>query len=144
MGNILYDPVTSRASLIDVETCHEGDMSPEERAADDLLVVLLDVVGRAAALMYRSYCESVIHAYAGAAPHANAVFQALETRLVEHATSAGLLERAVWATRTEYQGESTLNQRLVSLRALLNETIARAAPGREISQPAVPERGSRC
>lgn len=45
-GNVIFDEKTERARLIDFETMHDQRLTPDERHADDLLVILQDLVGR--------------------------------------------------------------------------------------------------
>jgi len=45
MSNVIYDPATRRARLIDFEIIHDKSLPAAERHADDLMVFLLDLVG---------------------------------------------------------------------------------------------------
>ena len=44
MANVIYDPATDRARLIDFEVLHRRDWPAVKRHADDLLVFLFDLV----------------------------------------------------------------------------------------------------
>lgn len=114
-GNILYDERTRRASLIDIETTHEPGMPDDERAADDLLVLLLDLIGRGDANISTEYCEGVIRGYCAVTPEASRVLKALHQRLYEYLTSSGFLERVLWSTRTGFLGPRELAPRLEQL-----------------------------
>jgi hypothetical protein len=46
MTNVIYDEETGRSRLIDFEIRHEKSLPATARHADDLLVFLLDLVGR--------------------------------------------------------------------------------------------------
>ena len=46
LDGVLYDPETRRASLTGSGPAHLPGLSPDERHADDLLVLLLDLMGR--------------------------------------------------------------------------------------------------
>ncbi|MCL1475959.1 hypothetical protein LAY57_35690 [Argonema antarcticum A004/B2] len=46
LANVLYDSHTKTAMLIDFETKHQQSLTAQERHADDLLVFILDLLGR--------------------------------------------------------------------------------------------------
>jgi hypothetical protein len=113
-GNALYDRATGRARLIDFETEHEPDLSADERHADDLLVLLLDLLGRSRDEAWPTHARALLDGYAR--PE---VLTALDARLV---VPRGL-ERALWATRTEFLATNALGERIAWLRG---EVRARA------------------
>ncbi len=106
-GNVLYDRDTGGAHLIDFETEHEPQLPATERHADDLLVLLLDLLGRSRDDAWPVYARALLDGYAR--PE---VLAALDGRLV---VPRGL-ERALWATRTEFLATGALRERLGWLR----------------------------
>src|SRR3954462_6080828 len=44
LANMLYDPATDRARLIDFETVHDARLDPVQRHADDLVTFLLELM----------------------------------------------------------------------------------------------------
>lgn len=102
-GNVLYDRDAARAHLIDFETEHEPGLSVGERHADDLLVLLLDLLGRSHDDAWPAYARALLDGYAR--PE---VLGELDARLV---VPRGL-ERALWATRTEFLATGALRERL--------------------------------
>jgi hypothetical protein len=88
LADVLYDAATATAALIDLETQHWQQLSPEVRQADDLLVFLLDIIGR---------CEN----WAELLP---AFFHSDDRPAVLHQLQSHLAiphgwERLLWATR---------------------------------------------
>jgi hypothetical protein len=112
LDNVLYDAETGRASLVDFETRHESSLSSEERHADDLLVLLLDLLGRADTRHWQEWSETFLTAY-GQWP----VLRCLHERL--HPPRG--LEAALWKTRTAHAPDRLLRERLKSLRASIDK-----------------------
>ena len=108
-GNILYDDATQQAHLIDVETRHEPTLGARDRHADDLLVLLLDLLGRAPDATWPVLARALLAGY-----RRRDVIEALEPRL---AMPRGL-ERALWATRTCFAPRHVLAARLEVLRSV--------------------------
>jgi len=123
-GNLLFDPSTARAYLIDVETRHAPGLADAERHADDLLVLLLDVAGRAGE-RWPELARAVLDGYADRAP-----LGSLADRLV----APRGLERVLWSERTCYLAGAVLDERIGALRAIVDE---RAAAQRGSSVPIV-------
>jgi hypothetical protein len=108
LANVLYDPATATAALIDFETQHWRQLSPEVRQADDLLIFLLDIIGR---------CEN----WAELLP---AFFHSYDQPAVLHQLQSHLVvpqgwERLLWATRCNYLSTRELRSRLTHIRTVI-------------------------
>ena len=77
MTNVIYDQKTKRARLIDFEIRHEKSLPARARHADDLLVFLLDMVGRIPTRQWLPFAICFLRAY-GNPP----VLRELKKRLV--------------------------------------------------------------
>jgi hypothetical protein len=110
LNNVLYDKVSGCAYLIDFETRHETQLSAVERHADDLLVLLLDLIGRDRSMDWFALSRAFLDAYDDAA-----VLQALSARL----TVPRGLELALWKTRTNHLETDVLRERLELLHQLI-------------------------
>lgn len=114
LGNVLYDPPSERAYLIDFETKHEGHLSVCERQADDLLVFLLDLSGRTDE-NWPKLSQAFLESYGQAE-----ILAVLLTRLVVP-SGLGLV---LWRTRTNFLPHTELTARIRQLerwlRAFLN------------------------
>ncbi len=109
-GNFLYDAQTGRARLIDFEVRHRRHLRPEERHADDLLVLLQDVCGRCHADAWPPLAQAVVQVY-----RRPEVLATLATKLrVPHG-----FPRLWWAVRTTWMKSPELERRLNELRKLL-------------------------
>jgi hypothetical protein len=107
LKNVLYDAEGQRAWLIDFETPHEAGLTAEERHADDLLVFLLDLVGRAPEGMPEGLAGVFLRAYAR-----EGVLRALLARLQPPRG----LERALWKSRSQHLPDARLLRWLAFLR----------------------------
>jgi hypothetical protein len=63
LDNVIYDPVTDRARLIDFEVVHDQSLPAIVRQADDLLVFLQDLVCRIPGERWLPFAFSFIDAY---------------------------------------------------------------------------------
>ncbi|MEM7553230.1 MAG: hypothetical protein AAF378_03875 [Cyanobacteria bacterium P01_A01_bin.84] len=109
LANVLYDESTNRAYLIDFETKHEPGLTATERHADDLLVFILDTLGRL------QESEAILFSKAFLLSYGNKeVLQSLKQRL----TVPQGWERVLWVTRTNYLPKLELKYRLESLKKL--------------------------
>jgi hypothetical protein len=109
-GNFVYDSGSDRARLIDFEVMHYPTVSADERHADDLLVLLQDLVGRIQAEAWLPGAHAFLRGYGR--PEIVAL---LRSRLV---VPRGL-PRVWWAVRTTYLGSAELERRVRDLRASL-------------------------
>ncbi|MEO8353560.1 MAG: hypothetical protein ABI680_17665, partial [Chthoniobacteraceae bacterium] len=109
-GNFLYDPAHNRARLIDFEVRHSPELDADSRHADDLLVFLQDLIGRASSDRWLPFSLAWVNAY---------------DRLNIRSLLAGRLvrprgwSRLWWAVRTTYLTPAELGRRVEQLRAAL-------------------------
>ncbi|PYI89345.1 MAG: hypothetical protein DMF03_07870, partial [Verrucomicrobia bacterium] len=66
MTNVIYDEKMDRARLVDFEIIHEKSLPPRVRHADDLLVFLLDLVGRISSTHWVSFAMCFLRSYGDA------------------------------------------------------------------------------
>jgi hypothetical protein len=111
LANILYDG--TRAFLIDFETQHLASLSFTARCADDLLVLLLDLMGRSD--VWAELSAALLSSYGD-----GQVLTALIARL--HVPRA--FERVLWASRTQYLPQRDLVQRVAKLRGMVGERVS--------------------
>ncbi len=112
LKNVLYDATGHRAWLIDFETWHEPGLTDDERHADDVLVFLLDLGGRAPEGEAELFASVFLRAYGRVG--------VLRELLVRLRPPRGL-ERALWSSRSHHLPES----RLSSYLGWLREEVAR-------------------
>jgi hypothetical protein len=105
LENVLVD--TTRARLIDFETRHESRLSLTERQADDLLVLLLDLLGRDPTMGWLDLSRTFLSVYEGPA-----VLAELSRRLQ---LPRGW-ELILWKTRTNHLSQPALSERIETLR----------------------------
>ena len=109
-GNFIFNPDEDRARLIDFEVMHRTALSAGERHADDLLVLLQDLMGRIAADRWLPCASAFLQTY-----DRPEIIARLAPRLVPPRG----LARIWWAVRTTYLPCAKLAQRLHDLRASL-------------------------
>jgi hypothetical protein len=124
LENVLYDAETHQAHLIDFETSHHRGLSANERHADDLLVFLLDLLGRDASDEWLELSRIFLQIYAN-----SAVLEQLSLRLI---VPRGL-ELVLWKTRTHHIGIRILAERLIALKQLTLDLLS-SSPSDEISR----------
>lgn len=110
-GNFLYDAAHDRARLIDFEVRHRPGLAADERHADDLLVLLQDLVGRVTREQWLPFARAFLESYAR--PE---VLARLRTRLVRPRGLSWLW----WAVRTTYLTPAELAARVEVLRAWMH------------------------
>ncbi|MBI4346172.1 MAG: hypothetical protein HY553_04915 [Elusimicrobia bacterium] len=115
LANFLYDEAAGRARLVDFETRHEPDLPAIDRHADDLLVFLLDLLGRCPEASWPELAREFLSAY-GAQP----AIERLRGRLV---FPRGL-ERTLWACRTNHLSSERLRGGLRRLASALDGVAA--------------------
>lgn len=106
LANLLYEERTARCRFIDFETAHERGLSAEERHADDLLVFLLDLLGRSPEASWLASAGVFLAAYGR--PE---VARELRGRLKPPRG----LERLLWVTRAAGLDGRLLGQRVAEL-----------------------------
>lgn len=106
LGNFLFDPVSRLARLSDFEQAHEPGADALWRRADDLLVFLLDLLGRAADEDWPRLGAAFLAAYQD--PQAVA---ALRDRLIPPEGLAAVL----WRVRAYHRSDLFIARRLEAL-----------------------------
>jgi hypothetical protein len=109
LKNMLYDAATHQVRLIDFETQHSSHLTEAECHADDVLVVVLDILGSELP-EWCDLCVGFLEAYAEMA-----VLDVLRQPLHEIRGWEAIL----WATRTHYLTPDVLRQRLRQLNAAI-------------------------
>ena len=112
MTNVIYDEKTECARLIDFEIRHEKSLPTTARQADDLLVFLLDMVGRIPNRQWLPFAICFLRAY-----NDSAVIRELKKRLVVP-TGLALIW---WNVRTNFTGTAKVNQRFQALRRAIGK-----------------------
>lgn len=111
LGNFVFDRPSERCRLIDFEVMHHPSLTPDERHADDLLVPLLDLLGRVRVQDWVPLALAFLDAY-----NRPEIVAALRRRLI---VPQGI-PRLWWAIRCDYMGTNELRKRLFAL----NEALA--------------------
>lgn len=110
LANLLYETREDRVRFIDFEVVHRRSISPAARHADDLLVVLLDLMGRLPGEQWVPFALAFLRAYDDPA-----VTEIVRKRL---RVPRGI-PRLWWAIRTEYLNGAEMRNRVESLCAAL-------------------------
>jgi len=110
LGNVLYDEASDRAYLIDFETRHEPHVSATERRADDLLVLLMDLMASDASGRWLDLARAFVTAYPAREP-----LGLVRDRLRPPDGWA----RVLWRIRTHHRPADWIRARATALRALL-------------------------
>jgi len=126
--NVIYDPPTGRARLIDFEIIHEQWLPARARHADDLLVLLLDMVGIISSRQWLPFALEFLRAY-----NEPKVMRELKKQLV----LPGGLAWIWWEVRTNFAAPAKIKSQLERLR----EAIGKIEPYR--FAPAMRSRKSR-
>jgi hypothetical protein len=106
-GNFVYDLASDRARLIDFEVMHHPTICADERHADDLLVLLQDMLGRIAAEHWLPNAHAFLAGYGR---------PAIVARLRQKLVMPRGLPRVWWAVRTTYLKSAELDRRIAALR----------------------------
>jgi hypothetical protein len=104
--NVIYEPTTNRARLIDFEIYHEKSLSAPARQADDLLVFLLDLVGTVPSRQWLPFSTTFLEAYAD---------KEVIAQLRQHLDLPGGLAWIWWGVRTNFTNPAQVKRRLASL-----------------------------
>lgn len=114
LDNILYDPATDRAILIDFDTRHELTINATQRHCDDLKVVLLELIAMPAE-EWRQYATAFIAEYGD-----SSVLNELCRQLYIPRGFA----RILWYTRTNCASIRRLAPRLQTLPEIIHQVAA--------------------
>lgn len=118
--NVIYDSKTGRARLIDFEIIHEKWLPARARHADDLLVLLLDMVGIVSSRQWLPFALEFLRTY-----NEPKVIRELKKQLV----LPGGLAWIWWEVRTNFTAPAKIKWRLGRLREAIEKLEAyRFAP----------------
>jgi hypothetical protein len=104
--NVIYNPSSNRARLIDFEIVHEKSLARAARQADDLLVFLLDMVGIVPSRQWLPFSTTFLEAYGD-----GEVIAQLRKQL----DLPGGLAWIWWGVRTNFTNPANVKQRLRNL-----------------------------
>ena len=104
--NVIYDASNNRARLIDFEIYHEKSLGTAARQADDLLVFLLDLVGKLPTGQWIPFAMTFLEAYGDAE-----VIAQLQTNLDLPDGLAWIW----WGVRTNFTNPAKVKHRLANL-----------------------------
>src|SRR5207248_11234052 len=104
--NVIYNPSSNRARLIDFEIVHEKSLATAARQADDLLVFLLDMVGIVPSRQWLPFSTTFLEAYGD-----GEVIAQLRKQL----DLPGGLAWIWWGVRTNFTNPGKVKRRLASL-----------------------------
>lgn len=110
MGNMLFDAAAGRAYLIDFEQAHARGVDARWRHADDLIVFVLDLLGRAPDGAWPALGAAFLRAYPD-----GEVLAAVRGRLVLPAS----FEAILWMTRADHRPWELVTARLEALARVL-------------------------
>ena len=118
--NVIYNPKTNRARLIDFEIVHEKSLSAVSRQADDLLVFLLDMVGIVPNRQWLPFALTFLEAYGDA----NVIAE-----LRKQLDLPGGLAWIWWGVRTNFTNLAKVKRRLAALSlAIAKSKLYEATP----------------
>ena len=112
MTNVIYDEKTKRARLIDFEIRHEKSLPARTRHADDLLVFLLDMVGRIPTRQWLPFAICFLRAY-GDPP--------VLRELKKHLIIPSGLGSIWWNVRTNFTSSAKVRRRFQALRRAIDK-----------------------
>jgi hypothetical protein len=115
MENVVYDPNTDRARLIDFEIVHADSMSATARQADDLLVFLLDMAGTVSRSQWLPLALCFLQAYGD---------EKVIAKLTKRFALFGGLGWIWWEIRSNFTSPARLRRRLSSLRIAVTKLEA--------------------
>jgi hypothetical protein len=104
--NVIYNPSSNRARLIDFEIVHEKSLSRAARQADDLLVFLLDMVGIVPSRQWLPFSTTFLEAYGDGE---------VVAQLRKQLDLPGGLAWIWWGVRTNFTNPGKVKQRLANL-----------------------------
>jgi hypothetical protein len=129
LENLIYDPQTGRARLIDFELIHDKSVPALKRHADDLLVFLQDLMSYATAEEWIPCARALIDAYAQPA-----VVDEVRKRLIVPRGWSAIW----WKLRTDYLSRDLMIERINSLHAALSQDGSLPGPSYAMTCPDIP------
>lgn len=114
LDNVLFDPETRNAYLIDFETQHWKNLDATQCHVDDLLVFLLDLMGRSPDAHWKSLSQIFLTSYGQ-----TEIFPNLNKRLM---MPRGL-KSVLWKTRTANMATKDFRYRLTELREVVSSLV---------------------
>ena len=133
MTNVIYNPKTGRARLIDFEIVHEDSLPALARHADDLRVFLLDMVGMIPARQWLPFAICFLKAYGN-----REVVSELRKQLVIPSGLALIW----WNVRTNFVKSAQTKRRLRELRGAIarlkkRQPLTRGVRARQRRRPSM-------
>src|SRR5919201_6853235 len=107
MQNVMYDPKSNRARLIDFEIVHERTLSSAARHADDLIVFLLDLIAKGEMRQWLPLATAFLEAYDN---------REVLNEVHEHLIIPTGLARIWWNVRTSFANTAKVKRRIELLR----------------------------
>jgi hypothetical protein len=104
--NVIYNPSSNRARLIDFEIVHEKSLATAARQADDLLVFLLDMVGIVPNRQWLPFSTTFLEAYGDGE---------IIVQLRKQLDLPGGLAWIWWGVRTNFTNPAKVKGRLANL-----------------------------
>jgi hypothetical protein len=109
MNNVIYDKKTGRARLIDFEIVHKKSLPTKSRHADDLLVLLLDLMAGAPNPQWLTLALAFLNAYG-------------DTRVIAELKDQLALPKGMawiwWGVRTSFANPARVKRRLEKIRGV--------------------------
>src|SRR6266700_341489 len=126
MSNVLYDKKTDRARMIDFEIIHDKSVPAKSRHADDLLVLMLDILAIAPSRQWLPFALCFLNAHGDAD-----VIAELKDQLAVPNGLAWIW----WGVRTSFAKPAKVKQRLAKLRNAIDQlALYRATPTKRAHQ----------
>ena len=130
MQNVMYDPKSNRARLIDFEIVHERTQSSAARHADDLIVFLLDLIAKGGMRQWLPLAIAFLEAYDN---------REVLNEVHEHLIIPTGLARIWWNVRTSFANTAKVKRRIALLRnavaALQVSSTVGVEPARKRRRP---------
>ena len=125
MQNVIYDPKSDRARLIDFEIMHDNSLPASARHADDLVVCLLDLVAKGPIRQWLPLAVAFLESYGD-----RNVLAEMDQRLV---IPTGLA-RIWWNVRTSFANAAKVKRRIGRLRNAIAALQVSSTVGAELTR----------
>jgi hypothetical protein len=110
LGNFIFDDHCARARMIDFEVVHERSLAASDRHANDVLVLLQDLAGRASASHWVPLASAFVNGYG-----CKSMVERLKRQLIVPNGVPGIW----WTIRTSYIPTAELRRRMTALREVI-------------------------